>query len=312
VKLSEIAGQPHAVKCLQAVFAAEKIGHAYLFHGPAGTGKRTAALAFAASLNCEQRDPNGDACGACGPCREIEQEIYPELRVVVPVKDAVHDNAFHKEQMDEAVGWASRTAHSRRIKVGILEDVHVMHQAAANRFLKFLEEPPPRTVWLLLTPEPGSVLSTIRSRCQPVRFTLLPRAALDEVLTRAGHADAAASADLLLGQLDQPVDEVRAAMEVADRVLAQAARFDLGALSAMATTFNKKEEREEHLGPLLDGLERACGARLRERPQEADRWIEALDAVGRARWRRRSNMEKTLVDALGADLALALREPRRV
>jgi len=314
MNLSELVGQPHAVGCLMRALQSGRIGHAYLFAGPRGVGKRTAALAFARALNCESPAGPGVSCGKCRPCEEIEKGIYPDLLMLGPEdEDGERGYSFHTETISVAAGWAALTAHTRRTKVCILEDVHLMTPAAANHFLKMLEEPPPRTVWLLLTSEPGFLLPTIRSRCQPVRFVLLPRGAVAEIYRRQGREGGDEAAALGLGRVDLDPAEVGEAVKRATEAIGYAQKFDMAALSGSMSAIRK--DRVERLGGLLDGIELACADRLRHavgtdpvRAADSDTWIAALDAVARARWRLRHYMDRTMLDSLGADLALALGE----
>lgn len=311
MKLSRILGQPHAVRCLTAAAAPGATRHAYLFHGPSGVGKRTAALAFARALNCEEPAAPGDACGNCGPCAEIEKGIFAEVRSVSPEGEEGKARSFHTAQVTDAIRWATMTAHARRTKVCIMDDAHLMTDEAANHFLKILEEPPERTVWILLAPDLDAVLPTLRSRCLHVRFTLLSREAIEGIFRLRGREDGdtapveEASA-LCLGRVDVPPVEIQEAVREAESFLGMAESFDLPGLEGLAQALSRKDEAERLPG-LLDGLERAVAGRLRLAGGDADRWIEALDAVGRARWRWRQGMGKTVVDALGAELALALR-----
>ncbi len=309
MRLGAILGQPHAIRCITTALASGQPAHGWFFWGPPGTGKRTAALAFARALNCESPAADRDACGACDPCKAIEGGFFPEVRMFGPEDDSGKARSFHTDTITEAIHWAVRTAHVKRTKVGILEDAHLMSHEAANHFLKMLEEPPPRTVWILLAPDRHSILTTLYSRCLPVRFTLLSREAIEGILRlRAAGKGAAASIEeapaLAMGRLDVPLEEVQEAVKEAEEYLGLAARFDLAGLEARVAPLGKKEGAER-LPVVLDGLERACGERLRLHPEQADTWIEALDAVARARWRHRQSMGKTLPDALAAELCLA-------
>lgn len=309
MRLEGLKGQPHAVKCMRAVIQTGRAGTAYLFHGPRGVGKRTAARAFAQALNCEAPGVDGEACEACVPCREIVKGIYPDLVFIAAEGEGERERSFHTGQVSAAINWASRTAHRRRTKVGIMDEVHLMSYEAANHFLKVLEEPPPSTVWILLTAEYHAVLPTIRSRCRSVRFTLLPRAAAAEILQAQGRADAEEAAALSLGRVEEDSGELREAVAEAERIVALAGRCDLPELCALGQAYGRKE-KAARLNELLNGLELVCGARLRENPEDSVRWVQALDAVGHARVRFRRYASRTLVDSLGAELALVLGRPR--
>lgn len=309
MKLSRILGQPHAIRCLTTALASGQPAHGWFFYGPPGVGKRTCAYSFARALNCESPTVNRDACGTCEPCLAIEGGYFPEVRQFSPEDESGKARSFHTDTITGAIHWAVRTAHVKRTKVGILEDAHLMSHEAANHFLKVLEEPPPRTIWILLGPDRHSVLTTLYSRCLPVRFTLLPREAIEGILRLRGTGKSGTelveeAPALALGRLDIPLETVQEAVKEAETYLGMAQRFDLAGLEAAVAPLGKKEGAER-LPVVLDGLERACGQRLRLAPEQADLWIGALDAVARARWRYRQSMGKTLPDALAAELCLA-------
>jgi len=304
MNLSDIVGQPHAVTCLTRAIKSRRIGHAYLFFGPPGVGKKTAALAFARALNCERPLVPGTGCGECVPCREIESGAFPDMMVVLPEGDEERENTFHTEQISAIIARASMTASPARWKVFILEDIHLIRGDTANRLLKIIEEPPPHTIFLLLTSEPDRVLPTIRSRCQRIRFGLLSRPAVVEIMRRHKADGGEAGAELMMGQVDRPPEEIAEVTGRAEEFLGMASRFDLAGICARSKEIAKDTEE---LSSLLDGLERVCGVRLRTETENAGRWVDALDAVALARQRLRRYADKTLVDALGAELALVLR-----
>jgi len=335
VKLSALAGQPHALKCLRSALSSGRVGGAYLFHGPRGTGKRTAALAFAASLNCENRAPDLDACGTCQACRGIEGRTLVEVIRVAPSGSEEEQDAYFYEwsesgrklkeelarenpeskrgrrdsfstnRVGAVLGWAARSHMSRRTKVCIMSDVHLMSHEASNHFLKMLEEPPPGTVWVLLTQEPESLPATIRSRCQPVRFTLLSRETVAGILAARSEPSPEEAAELMLGMVSEDAEALRAGLSAGGEFIAMAEMFDLAGLCERAAQFGKKGEDPDGL---LDGIERQAAAALRAGRGDPDRWISVMDAVSTARWRMRNYIERAALDALGADLSLALGE----
>lgn len=304
MNLSDIVGQPHAVALLTRAIASKKVGHAYLFNGPSGTGKKTAALAFARAINCANPLIPGSTCGECGPCRAFASNSFPDLMIIAPESEGSRENAFHTGQVGEVIARATLGASPDHYKVFILEDVHLMNSAAANHFLKMLEEPPPRTVWLLLTSEPGRLLSTIRSRCQDIRFNLLSRPAVESLLRRAGTGGEREAA-FMMGQVDRNPVELMESVGMAEGFLGMASKFDLAGICQWSKDLGKEAGE---ISSLLDGLERVCGEKLRNEPGKAHTWISALDAVARGRQRHRRYADKTLIDSMGAEFALLFKE----
>jgi DNA polymerase III subunit delta' len=166
--------------------------HAYLFHGPAGTGKRTAARAFAAELLAEG-DPDPE-----GVRRRVSHGTHPDLAWVRPTGAHV----MRTSDVDEpVVVAATRTPFEARRRVFVLERVDTMNDEVANRLLKTLEEPAPFVHLILLTDALGRVLDTVVSRCQLVRFDPLPAERVAALLEEEGieSSRAIACARLALG-----------------------------------------------------------------------------------------------------------------
>ena len=192
--LSGTERQPHARAVLGAALPpAGRPSHAYLFHGPAGAGKRSAARAFAAELLAEGA-PDPDAVRA-----RVARGAHPDLTWVVP--SGAHELLV--SDVDQAVvSAASRTPFEAARRVFVIERADTMIEPAANRMLKTLEEPPPFVHLVLLADRPTEVMETIASRCQHVRFDPLPA---DEVAARLVEEDgvepasARAAARLALG-----------------------------------------------------------------------------------------------------------------
>ena len=135
--------------------------HAYLFHGPAGAGKREAARAFAAELLAEGAADPADAR------RRAVEGVHPDLTWVRPSGAA---EMLVGDIEEPVIGAASRTPFESQRRVFVIEGADTMNDQAANKMLKTLEEPPPFAHLVLLTDKPGNMLATILSRCQLVRF----------------------------------------------------------------------------------------------------------------------------------------------
>jgi DNA polymerase-3 subunit delta' len=186
VSLAALEPHPHAAAVLGAALAADGApAHAYLLHGPAGTGKREAARAFAAELLSR---------GAADPAnsrQRVDHGTHPDLTWVVP--SGAHE-MLRRDVEEAVVGAASRTPFEAEWRVFVLERADTMNDEAANSLLKTLEEPASYVVLLLLTDRPSQVLPTIASRCQQVRFDPLGAEAVAERLQSQGVEPVAALA----------------------------------------------------------------------------------------------------------------------
>lgn len=191
---------PHARATLGAALApGGNPSHAYLFHGPAGSGKRTAARAFAAVLLAEgASDPGGARA-------RVEHGTHPDLTWVAP--SGAHEMLVGDVE-EPVIAAAAMTPFESTRRVFVLERADTMIEQAANKLLKTLEEPAPFVHLVLLTDRLGEVLPTIRSRCQLVRFDALPPGELAERIGRHGvpPEQAAACARLALGDGERALE----------------------------------------------------------------------------------------------------------
>jgi len=172
-RFAEIRGQEHVVAALHGAVANDRISHAYLFSGPRGTGKTSAARILAKALNCANPEA-GEPCGACASCIAIASGTSLD---VIELDAASHNGVDAMRELVARAGIAS----PGRWKVYIVDEVHMLSTAAANALLKTLEEPPPQVVFVLATTDPHKVLQTIRSRTQHLEFRLLGPATLLEL-----------------------------------------------------------------------------------------------------------------------------------
>ncbi len=177
----DLIGQARAIRLLQQALRSGRTPHAYLFAGPEGVGKRTAALALARALNCEEGTARGEGCGACLSCRKIAKGLHPDVQVIEPAGATMKIDQVRALEADAALGL-----YEGKRRVFVLDGAEKMTEQAANAILKTLEEPPGRSVLILLTTTQSALPPTIVSRCQTVIFSPLPDDTLHDYLIRRG------------------------------------------------------------------------------------------------------------------------------
>jgi DNA polymerase-3 subunit delta' len=192
-----LIGQPRVEALLSRALARERVSHAYLFIGPDGVGKRTAARLLAQAINCAARPGALAPCGACESCLRIAAGTHPDVHEILPQSKGGQNISV--EQMRDVRRDASLRPTMGRRKVYLLPDAQLMNLEAANTLLKTLEEPSEFVTLVLAAPAVESVLPTIQSRCQIVRFGLTGAGVIQEALESrfglsAGEAEALARA----------------------------------------------------------------------------------------------------------------------
>ncbi|MDR1815716.1 MAG: DNA polymerase III subunit gamma/tau [Clostridiales Family XIII bacterium] len=188
----KVLGQRHVVNVLRAQIASGSVPHAYLFSGTRGTGKTTMARLLAKGLNCLADDPAGRPCGVCEVCLSIQNGTFVDVIEL----DAASNNGVDNIREITSITVYPPTVGRKR--VFIIDEVHMLSNAAVNAFLKTLEEPPENTVFVLATTEPGKLPATIRSRCLSFEFKRVPAAVIAEGLAEiAGELGLKAAPDAL-------------------------------------------------------------------------------------------------------------------
>jgi DNA polymerase III subunit gamma/tau len=161
--LREVVGQEPVTQTLRHTVESGKIAHAYLFCGPRGTGKTSMARILAKAVNCPNQ-AGGEPCNACDMCRSITEGRALD---VIEIDAASNRGIDEIRSLREKANYAPSLA---RYKVYIIDEVHMLTEAACNALLKTLEEPPPHVIFVLATTEAHKVIATIISRCQRFNF----------------------------------------------------------------------------------------------------------------------------------------------
>lgn len=176
----ELVGQGSVVQVLkEAVALPSAMTHSWLLTGPPGSGRSNAARAFAAALQCEQ-----GGCGTCKSCKDVSRGTHPDVTVVATEKVTIAI-----DEVRGLISQASKSPSGGRWRVIIIEDADRMAERTTNVLLKSIEEPPPRTVWLLCAPSPQDVMVTIRSRCRQVSLRIPPVADVAQLLVARDGID---------------------------------------------------------------------------------------------------------------------------
>jgi DNA polymerase-3 subunit delta' len=232
MKFSEIPGQKDTIAKLISSVRSERVSHAQLFTGPEGCGSLALALAYAQYVSCENRSPR-DSCGTCKSCVKYKKMIHPDLHFVFPVirdkrtNEPVSDNYIEEwrefvkhtpffslnkwldsievgnaqglifaSEASEILKKLSLKAFESDFKIMVIWLPEKMHLSTANKLLKLIEEPPEKTLFLLVSEEPDKIIPTILSRCQLIKIPSFKTADISEYLIERFHIHKAKADDI--------------------------------------------------------------------------------------------------------------------
>ncbi|MFA4029170.1 MAG: hypothetical protein GDYSWBUE_001886 [Candidatus Fervidibacterota bacterium] len=195
--LKDIIGNERAIRLLKMALATKRVAHAYAFCGPANVGKRTAALQFAKALNCLSpvKDDDGvDSCDECQSCKRIGSGTSLDVQLIAPMQSpgSAEDGRGFSIRIDEMRRMrydAALSARHSQFKIYIVDNAELATEEAANCILKTLEEPAQNVVIILVTANPMALPKTVISRCQVVRFGLVPMREIASALMRLKGLD---------------------------------------------------------------------------------------------------------------------------
>ncbi|MGQ4583169.1 DNA polymerase III subunit gamma/tau [Lysobacter sp. F60174L2] len=251
-RFAELVGQEHVVRALTNALDSGRVHHAFLFTGTRGVGKTTIARIFAKSLNCE-RGTSAEPCGECNSCMDIDAGRFLDLLEIDAASNTGVDDV--REVIENAQYMPSRG----RMKVYLIDEVHMLSKAAFNALLKTLEEPPGHVKFLLATTDPQKLPVTVLSRCLQFNLKRLDEAQISGQINRILDAEGIAVEPGAVRQLSKAADgSLRDGLSLLDQAIA----YTGGELTDAAVATMLGSVDHTRVGALLEALADGDGEAL--------------------------------------------------
>jgi len=261
-KWDEVISQEHVVKTLRNAIQSGKVGHAYLFSGPRGTGKTTTARLLAKAVNCLSDDAANRPCDECANCKAVNDSRFMDL---IEIDAASNTSVDDVRELRDKINFSPSVG---KYKVYIIDEVHMLSTAAFNALLKTLEEPPAHAIFILATTEVHKIPATVLSRCQRHEFRRIPVKEINNALGKLCR--------------DEKIDADEDALLLISRQATGAMRDAISLLDQLASTGDRitMELAQQVLGTATNQvvMELVSAIIQKELPDGLDTIHKALDA----------------------------------